>query len=155
MRLDNKIRKLTSQGLYSQFVDFHKNFKPGTWTIAMFEGSPANGLYSWCPDCIVASTHVRRFEERKLGSQDIKLQNFRVGSRIEWESKSKLNPFRIRFPFLSDVPTAILFFGKLDVIRIIAPQEIDLVQMMKRTRVYENQIKSQHWRPPLRFAKKN
>lgn len=145
-------RKLTSLELYSQFCDSLQNFKPGSWTLALFEGSPAEGLYSWCPDCVVMSTHVRNLErdqEKNDKAPSAKLLKFKVGSRREWESKRKLNPFKAGFPHLSDVPTAILFFGRLDVFRVIAPSEADLRYMLERTKVYEDQVRSQDWHPPV------
>ncbi|HZW58446.1 MAG TPA: thioredoxin domain-containing protein [Nitrososphaerales archaeon] len=147
--------KLTSEDLYKQFQESLQSFKPGSWTLALFEGSPAGGLYSWCPDCVVASTHIRKIEAEEngnhLSSRSARLLKFKVGSKREWESKRILNPFKANFPHLSDVPTAILFFGRLDVLRIIAPREADLRYMLGRTIVYEDQVKSKDWHPPVRY----
>jgi hypothetical protein len=51
---------------------------------------------------------------------------------------------------LSDLPTAILFFGRIDVIRIIAPQEEDLKAMIARISIYEKQIRNGDWHPPAK-----
>jgi hypothetical protein len=143
-------RKLTAKDLYRQFQDSLLSFRPGSWTLGVFEGSPTDGLYSWCPDCVVASTHLRTFKESVL-SPNAKLLNFKVGSRKEWESKQSLNPFKKNFPFLSDVPTVVLFFGRLDVMRIIAPRVSDLRFMLRRARTYEDQVRSKYWHPPVKF----
>jgi hypothetical protein len=143
-------KKLSSVDLYKQFRKALGSFEDESWNLALFEGSPAEGLYSWCPDCIVASTHIRHFEEYQ---NKIKLLKFKVGTRKEWESQAHLNPFRRNFPFLSDVPTAILFRGKLDACRIIAPRETDLEFMNRRVETFQEQIASGDWHPPLRFRR--
>ena len=138
---------MTSLDLYDQFQSkFEKSFPNQPWTISIFEGSPANGLYSWCPDCVVASAHIQRFEKHK---NRIKLVKFKVGTRKEWENKKDLNPFKARKPYLSDVPTAILFMRTVDVCRIVAPRESDLEMMCERTKIYEKQIRLGDWHPPL------
>jgi uncharacterized protein DUF953 len=156
--------ELTSNDLYKQFEDSLRSFKPRSWTLVVFEGSPAEGLYSWCPDCIVASTHLRKLEKEVGDSTDnndnasrnsllpseVKLLKFKVGSKKEWESESDPNLFKKNFPFLSDVPTAVLFFGRLDVMRMIAPRENDLQYIAERTKTYEDQIRSEDWHPPLK-----
>ena len=143
-------KKLSAGDLYKQFQKSLTSFKERKWNLAIFEGSPVEGLYSWCPDCIVASAYIRRFEEYQ---HQIQLLKFKVGTRNEWESKTRLNPFRINFPFLSDVPTAILFMGKLDVCRIIAPREEDLEFMCARAKIFQEQISSEDWHPPLKFMR--
>ena len=143
-------RKPTAKDLYRQFQDSLLSFRPGLWTLAVFEGSPTDGLYSWCPDCVVASAHLRTFRENVL-SPNAMLLNFKVGSRKEWESKQGLNPFKKNFPFLSDIPMAVLFFGRLDVMRVIAPRVSDLRFMLKRARIYEEQVRSKYWHPPVKF----
>ncbi len=146
-------KKLTAQDLYREFQNSLSSYAPKTWHLAVFEGSPEGGLYSWCPDCVVASTHIRRFEEYSKESR-VKLLKFKVGSKEEWESKTAdKNPFKQGFPFLSDVPTAVLFLGRLDVCRMIAPQESDLIYMCKRIELYEEQIESGQWHVPLRFTR--
>ena len=142
--------KLTADDLYKQFRKSLTSFEEEGWNLAIFEGSPAEGLYSWCPDCIVASAHFKHFEEYQ---DQIRLLKFKVGTRKEWESKTRLNPFRTNFPYLSDVPTAILFRGKLDTCRIIAPREADLEFMSARVKAYEEQIHSGDWHPPLKFRR--
>jgi len=146
--------KLTTQELHLQFLGAYNSFRSGSWRIAVFEGSPEEGLYSWCPDCIVASNHLRRYEKKKQESSNISLSKFKVGTKKEWESKTEPNPFKKKFPYLSDVPTAILFFGKLDTIRIIAPRESDFELLVERVEVYKEQIESKDWHPPLLFTSK-
>jgi hypothetical protein len=138
--------KLGSKDLYQIFIKTWKEFRPKAWSLAIFEGSPENGLYSWCPDCVVASSYITRFESslKKKQNNTVRFLKFHVGSRKEWKSK---NPFRAGFPHLSDLPTAILFFERRDVFRIIAPQEQDLRGMIRRIRVYEEQIKNDDWHP--------
>jgi hypothetical protein len=143
-------KKLTAKDLFMQFRKSLTSFEERSWNLAIFEGSPAEGLYSWCPDCIVASAHIQHFEKYQ---NQIKLLKFKVGTRKEWEAKIRLNPFRANFPFLSDVPTAILFRGKLDTCRIIAPRGADLEFMSERVKVFEEQIRSGDWHPPLRFRR--
>jgi hypothetical protein len=142
--------KLTSADLYAQFKDSIEHFENGSWRIAIFEGSPEEGLYSWCPDCVVALPHIQSFERF---APKAKLMRFKVGSKDEWEASSGNNPFRFNFPYVSDVPTAILFMGKLDVYRVTAPREQDLRAMFERTKIYEDQIRSGDWHPPLRHKK--
>jgi hypothetical protein len=142
-------KKLSAEDLYDQFQDSLKTFHSDSWRILVFEGSPAGGLYSWCPDCVVMSTYLKKFESSNPNSKKVKILKFKVGSRREWESKGKLNPFKTRFPYLSDVPTAILFFGKLDVMRTIAPRDSDFQYMLERARIYEQQVKSGDWHPPV------
>jgi hypothetical protein len=140
-------RKISALQLYKQFEDTTETgFSGRAWTIAIFEGSPSEGLYSWCPDCIVASAHIERFEKYQ---SDMNLLKFKVGTRKEWESKQVLNPFKTKYPYLSDVPTAILFLNKLDVFRVVAPREKDLTLMCERTKIYEEQISSNEWHPPI------
>ena len=143
-------KKLSASDLHSQFENEIQSFEQKSWHIAIFEGSPSGNLYSWCPDCVVASTHVSNFEKYQ---DKVKLLKFKVGARREWESKTKLNPFKDKFPHLSDVPTAILFMGKLEVLRVVAPQESDLRYMCERVELYKRQIKEGKWHPPLRFRK--
>ena len=142
--------RLTALELHNQFKEIVSNFKPSSWHLAIFEGSPIEGLYSWCPDCVVASTHVANFEKYQ---EKVQLLKFKVGSKREWESKTKLNPFKAKFPFLSDIPTAILFMGRLDVFRVIAPQETDLRIMCERIDAYNRQIETAQWHPPIRLRK--
>ncbi len=136
---------LTASDLYTQFKNAHSNFESGVWRVVVFEGSPEEGLYSWCPDCNVALPHIQKFEGKH---KDVKLLRFKVGSRLEWESKDHLDPFRENFPFISDVPTAILFRGKVDVFRLIAPDEADLAHMRERIEKYDRQIANGSWHPP-------
>jgi hypothetical protein len=147
------MEKLSALDLYREFQNSLSSFSPDSWHLAIFEGSPEGGLYSWCPDCVVASTHIREFEKISEGSK-VKLVKFKVGSKEEWESKtSGNNPFKADFPHISDVPTAILFLGRLDVCRIIAPQESDLAYMCKRIDRYSEQISSGQWHVPIRYTR--
>jgi hypothetical protein len=153
MQQEKEIEKLTADDLFQQFQDSLSSFAPNTWYLAIFEGSPAEGLYSWCPDCVVASTHISHFEE-EFKRSNVKLLKFKVGSKEEWESKSaQKNPFKQNFPYLSDVPTVILFLSRLDVCRVIAPQESDLNYLCKRIDAYVEQIESGQWHVPLRFIR--
>jgi len=145
-------RKMTQDDLYEQFQStLGSSFKAGSWHLAIFEGSPIEGLYSWCPDCIVALPHIKKFEEYNNKENRVKLVKFKVGLREEWESTERKSPFKQNFPHLQDLPTAVLFYGKLDVFRIIAPREQDLEYALKRTKVYEEQIASKDWSVPKRF----
>jgi Eukaryotic protein of unknown function (DUF953) len=143
-------KKIDSRVLHHLFIRTWKDFAPNSWNLAIFEGSPENGLYSWCPDCIVASSHIAKFESLQKSSKGAKakLLKFHVGSRKEWNSKE--NVFRKEFPHLSDLPTSILFYGKIDVFRIIAPQATDLEMMISRIRIYEEQIDKGEWHVPTR-----
>jgi hypothetical protein len=111
----------------------------------VFEGSPCEDADSWCPDCVSAYGDLKGFSESYKGS--VKLIRFKVGTKDEWEGKRELNPFRGKFPFLSDLPTAILFRGKLDVARIIAPRKQDLFYLCERAEIYEDQIRTNSWHP--------
>jgi hypothetical protein len=137
---------LSASDLYQQFLDVWRGFRSKSWTLVLFEGSPEKGLYSWCPDCNVALIHLRNFREK---NRNAKLLNFKVGSRKEWESDE--NPFRKDFPNLEDLPTLVLFFGRMDMMRIVAPREADFEFVASRARIYEEQIKSGDWNPPRRF----
>ncbi len=155
MQQEREIDKPTAEDLYREFQKSLSSFDPNSWHLTIFEGSPEGKLYSWCPDCVVASTHIRHFEEYSKESK-VKLLKFKVGSKDEWESKvSVKNPFKQSFPYLSDIPTAILFLGKLDVSRMIAPQESDLIYMCKRIDLYKGQIEAGQWHVPLRHLKKS
>ncbi len=143
-------KQLDAVALHQIFTKAWKGFAPISWNLAIFEGSPENGLYSWCPDCVVASSHIAKFEslQKSSKSKKARLYKFHVGSRNEW--KSKENPFRKEFPHLPDLPTAILFYGSIDVVRIIAPREPDLEMMISRIRTFEEQIEKGEWHPPMR-----
>jgi hypothetical protein len=77
----------------------------------------------------------------------VRVVQFMVGSRGEWENGS---PFKEQFPFLVDLPTAVLFYGRLDVARIIIPQESDLSYLCERAKAYSEQIRTGAWHPPKR-----
>ncbi len=135
-----------ASSLYKDFNDSLSRFETGRWAIAIFEGSPCEGQYSWCPDCNFAYDDMRRFAARYKGP--VKMFHFKVGLKEEWESMENHNPFRAKFPFLSDLPTAILFYGMTDVARVIAVREQDLEFLSERSRIYEKQIESGKWKPP-------
>jgi len=137
----------SAEDLYAKFLETLANNKPGEWILAVFEGSPSEGAYSWCSDCVAASRDLNSFLGEYTG--DVKVSQFKVGTKDEWEDNVvSPSPFRVKFPFLSDLPTAILFNGKLDVARFIAPCKEDLLYLSNRTTIYENQKASGSWNPP-------
>jgi hypothetical protein len=150
MQIPREKQQLDAVALHRIFFRTWKGFAPNSWNLAIFEGSPENGLYSWCPDCVVASSHIAKFESLQKSSKGKKarLYKFHVGSRNEW--KSNENPFRKEFPHLSDLPTAILLRGGIDVLRMIAPREADLEMMVSRIGIYEEQIERGEWHVPKR-----
>jgi hypothetical protein len=131
--------------LYSKFKQTIAN--GDGWVLAIFEGSPEGSNYSWCTDCVAASGDVRRFLEEYNGP--VKVVQFKVGTKEEWEGRDGgPSPFKAGFPHLSDLPSAVLFHGRLDVARMIAPRKDDLDYLSKRAMVYEGQIKDSSWSPP-------
>jgi hypothetical protein len=139
----------SAKQLHTTFSEALLNFENRTWVLAVFEGSPTDKTYSWCPDCIPAADELRNFSASYQGA--VKLLQFKVGTKEEWEGNNQVfNPFRVKFPFLSDLPTAVLFRGRLDVARIIAPRTQDLLYLCERTRTYEEQVKNNSWHPPER-----
>lgn len=140
-------RTPSHEALYAKFLEALANNKPGDWILAVFEGSPAKGVYSWCSDCVAASRDLSSFLAEHTG--DVKVSQFKVGTKDEWEENViGPSPFRVKFPFLSDLPTAILFYGKLDVARFIAPRKEDLLYLSDRATTYENQQADGSWDPP-------
>jgi hypothetical protein len=132
--------------LYAKF-DRTLGLNGSPWILGIFEGSPEGDKYSWCSDCIAASGSVRSFLAEYRGI--VKVVQFKVGPRNGWEgSDGKHNPFKAKFPHLSDLPTAVLFYGKQDVARTIAPRMDDLVYLSKRADVLQAQIKDGSWVPP-------
>jgi Eukaryotic protein of unknown function (DUF953) len=137
----------STEDLYAKFLKALANNRPGEWVLAVFEGSPSEGVYSWCSDCVAASRDLSSFLREYTG--DVKVSQFKVGTKDEWEDNVvSPSPFRVKFPFLSDLPTAILFNGKLDVARFIAPRKEDLQYLSNRATIYENQEASGSWNPP-------
>ncbi len=133
--------------LYRKFEGSVLNQKDGAWTLAVFEGSPQNGAYSWCSDCIAVKEDLRSFLAGYKGG--VKVAQFKVGLKEEWDEESLgLNPFKVKHPFLSDLPTAILFYGGLDVARVSIPRLADLQFLSQRAEGYAEQIKSKSWSPP-------
>ncbi len=121
--------------------------KGGNWVLAVFEGSPMGEAYSWCSDCVAASEDIRAFMSEYRGF--VKVIQFKVGSKKEWEGASAGSSlFKVKFPHLIDLPTAILFHGKLDVARTIAPRKDDLLYLSRRADALEAQIKDGSWNPP-------
>ncbi len=137
----------SDEELYAKFMEALANNESGDWILAVFEGSPSKGMYSWCSDCVAASRDLSSFLEEFTG--DVKVSQFKVGTKDEWEDNViGPSPFRVKFPFLSDLPTAILFNGKLDVARFIAPRKEDLLYLSNRATTYENQKANGSWNPP-------
>jgi uncharacterized protein DUF953 len=138
---------LPAEQLYRKFESVIKGQRRGSWVLGVFEGSPRSGAYSWCSDCVAASNAVASFFAEYKG--EVKLIQFKVGTREEWEGKEhRANPFRANSPFLSDLPTAVLFYGRLDVARVIAPRKDDLLHLCRRASIYEKQIENGSWHPP-------
>jgi uncharacterized protein DUF953 len=137
----------TDDELYSKFQQTIVRDSGDGWVLAVFEGSPEGDTYSWCTDCVAASGGVRSFLEEYKGP--VKVVQFKVGTKDEWEGRAGgPSPFKAGFPHLSDLPTAVLFHGKLDVARMIAPRKDDLSYLSERALLYESQIKDSSWSPP-------
>jgi len=141
--------EFTQPQLYNIFLDKLSSFHDDEWHLVMFEGSPADNSYSWCPDCIYALPHVKKFKAAYGGP--VEFLQFKVGSREEWENE-KANPFKISFPYLTDLPTAILFRGHIDTMRVIAVEQDDLLYLCERSLEYEKQIVSGAWSPPKKHV---
>jgi uncharacterized protein DUF953 len=144
----------SSEQLYSKFDKALGTQDGSPWVLAIFEGSPQGPKYSWCSDCIAASGQVRDFLDGYRGM--VKVVQFKVGSKLEWEGAGgDLNPFKAKFPHLSDLPTAILFYGRQDVARTIAPKKDDLLYLSHRADELESQIKDGSWLPPRALESRN
>ncbi|HEV2225709.1 MAG TPA: thioredoxin domain-containing protein [Nitrososphaerales archaeon] len=138
---------ITQEELYAKFEDSVRQQRDGKWVLAVFEGSPTGEAYSWCSDCVAASEDLRSFMSEYRGF--VKLIIFKVGSKKEWKGASNgPSPFKVKFPHLVDLPTAILFHGKLDVARTIAPRKGDLLYLSGRAEALEAQVKDGSWNPP-------
>ena len=138
---------ITQERLYAKFEEAVRQMRDRDWLLAMFEGSPTEEGYSWCSDCVAASEDLRSFMADHRGF--VKVVQFKVGSKKEWKGGSDgSSPFKIKFPHLVDLPTAILFHGKLDVARTIAPRKDDLLYLSRRAESLEAQIKDRSWIPP-------
>ncbi len=129
--------------LYDSFLDQLSKFRDDEWHLVLFEGSPTENSYSWCADCVFAQDGVKKFKSTYDGP--VYFLQFKVGSREEWSSDS---PFKIRFPYLTDLPTAVLFRGQIDAMRVIAVEQKDLLYLCERSQEYEQQIRSGAWSPP-------
>jgi hypothetical protein len=138
-----------AEQLYRKFESALLNQEEGAWTLAVFEGSPQNGAYSWCSDCIAVKEDLRSFIAGYKGG--VKVAQFKVGLKEEWEGENPwVNPFKTKIPFLSDLPTAVLFYGGLDVARVSIPRLSDLKFLSERAEAYAEQIKNKSWSPPRR-----
>jgi hypothetical protein len=144
--MENEIMSgVTQRQLYDIFLDKLSNFREDQWHLLLFEGSPTDNAYSWCSDCVFALDHVKKFKASYGGPVDF-LQ-FKVGSKEAWDN-AQANPFKTSFPYLTDLPTAILFRGQIDAMRVIAVEQNDLLYLCERSLVYEKQIQSGAWSPP-------
>ena len=130
--------------IYDEFLDQLSRFKENEWHLILFEGSPTENTYSWCPDCVFAQEDVKKFKSTYGGP--VNFLQFKVGSREEWTSPE--NPFKLKFPNLTDLPSAVLFRGQVDTMRAIAVKQKDLLYMCERSLEYENQIRAGAWSPP-------
>jgi hypothetical protein len=92
---------------------------------------------------VFAQEGVKKFKSTYGGPVDF-LQ-FKVGSKEEWSSDS---PFKTQFPYLTDLPTAVLYRGQIDAMRALAVELKDLLYLCERSIEYERQIKSGAWSPP-------
>jgi uncharacterized protein DUF953 len=137
----------TAPELYRKFVDVVITKGGESWILGVFEGSPTGTAYSWCSDCVAASGDLRSFLADYRGP--VKVVQFKVGTKDEWEGpEGPHNPFKSKFPFLSDLPTAVLFRGRIDAARLAQPRKDDLAFLVGRVSVYEKQIEDGSWRPP-------
>ena len=138
----------TDLELYIKFQKFADENPKGSWALAVFEGSPEGGEYSWCNDCVAAKGDLRQFLSEYKGH--VKVVQFKVGTKEEWEGRDgEPSPFKGGFPHLVDLPSAVLFHGRMDVARMIAPRREDLEFLARRAEIYEKQVKSGSWHPPL------
>ena len=137
--------EFTQPQLYNFFLDKLVLFGEDAWHLVLFEGSPADGAYSWCTDCVYALPEVKKFKASYGGP--VEFLQFKVGSKEEWEN-AKTNPFKTSFPFLTDLPTAMLFRGRIDTMRVIAVEQRDLLYLSERSLEFEKQIQSGAWSPP-------
>ena len=121
---------LGQQELYENFVNKLSSFPEDSWYLAIFEGSPTAYSYSWCSDCVFAVDEVKKFKASYGGP--VKFLQFKVGSNAEWDDVAE-NPFKTSFPYLTDLPTAILFRGQIDTMRVIAVEQKDLLYLCERS----------------------
>jgi hypothetical protein len=133
----------SGNSIYNTFLDQLSRFKENEWNLVLFEGSPTENAYSWCSDCIFAQEGVRKFKSNYGGP--VRFSQFKVGSRDEWGLPD--NPFKQKFPCLTDLPTAVLFRGQIDTMRVMAVEQKDLLYLCERSQEYESQIKSGAWSP--------
>jgi hypothetical protein len=140
-------KPITADELYSKFEDAIQGNGDDSWLLVVFEGSPEGGAYSWCSDCVAASGDLANFLSEYRGP--VKVVQFKVGTEEEWEGANRIrSPFKAGFPYLSDLPTAVLFHGRQDVARTIAPRRVDLLYLSKRAEVLQGQILDGSWKPP-------
>src|SRR5438094_10293906 len=96
----------SAENLYAKFLKALANNKSGDGILAVFEGSPSEGMYSWCSDCVAASRDLSSFLEEYTG--EVQVSQFKGGTKNEWEDNVVgQSPFRVKFTVLSDCPTAI------------------------------------------------
>jgi hypothetical protein len=137
----------SDEQLYRKFEASIASEGPGSWRLAVFEGSPEAGAYSWCSDCVAASKDLRSFVAGYQGT--VKVIQFKVGAEVEWEGEGHhVSPFKAGFPHLSDLPTVILFYGGLEVARMLAPRKEDYEYLSRRAEIYDKQIRNGSWKPP-------
>jgi len=64
-----------------------------------------------------------------------------VGTKSEWQKKSKegvrKSLFRLNFPFLQAVPTAVLGKGSFELIKILGPEKKDFEYLAERFKQYK------------------
>jgi hypothetical protein len=130
--------------IYNEFLSRLSGFKEDEWYLILFEGSPTENAYSWCSDCVYAQEGVKKFKASYGGP--VKFLQFKVGSKEEWGEPD--NPFKTKFPCLTDLPTAMLFRGQVDTMRVISVEQQDLQYLCERSIEYENQIRTGVWSPP-------
>jgi hypothetical protein len=140
-----RISSLTQPQLYEIFENKLSSFREGSWHLILFEGSATANSYSWCSDCVFALDEVKKFMASYGGP--VEFLQFKVGSKEEWDN-AETNPFKKSFPYLTDLPTAILFRGQIDTMRVIAVEQKDLLYLCVRSLEYEKQIQSGAWNPP-------
>jgi hypothetical protein len=137
---------ITAQDLYLKFEEATRKWGGEQWVLAVFEGSPSATASSWCSDCVAAGDDLRSFLAGYKGR--VRTVQFKVGTEQEWNGRDGSNPFKVRFPFLSDLPTAVLFYGRLDVARVVALTKNDLSYLSDRADVFEQQKQDGSWKPP-------
>src|SRR2546422_11382847 len=89
----------SAENLYAKFLQALANSKSSDWILAVFEGSPSEGMYSWCSDCVAASRDLSSFLEEYTG--DVKVDQFKVRTKNECEDNViGLSAFMEKVPLL-------------------------------------------------------